>query len=198
MIESGMKFSTGGPVPRMFRAEIEGKLFEHPSIPSIFGKYAKWKAARGEKLDADWEDKVWLALMDNHPNHVKLVSKKARSGVSLATAMSFVRFVAKRLRKRSLVSPELARQRAAVCNACPLKEPVLGCSICKSALKAVVKPPEQVGAPPGCGACGCWLPAKVWIPRDILGGSDEHPFHASCWMRHEETGLPSASSSESS
>ena len=179
-----MSWSTGGPCPRIFVAEIEGQKFTASNHNHIFGLYAAWKKNKDERLALDWEETVWQALKKSHPKHFHKAGKKASPGVSVAAASSFITFVAKRVGGRNaVVSVAEAKRRADICFNCPLKEPVLGCSVCKQALKLFVKPPEHVDAPPACGACGCWLPLKIWVPRKHLGSVDDFPFHSDCWMR---------------
>lgn len=183
-----MSWSTGGPCPRQFIAEIEGHIFRASSHLQIFTLYSAWKKNRNERLPLDWEETVWLALKKSHPKHFHRVHKKASPGVSVASASSFLTYLIKRARGKKLVEPEEAKRRAAICFSCPMKQPVLGCTVCKQALKMFVKPPETVQTPEACGACGCWLPAKVWINRAHLGSSEEFNYwkgdetRPACWM----------------
>ena len=178
-----MKFSTGGPVPRMFTVELEGVTFQAKDIKGVLNQYRRWKELRGERLAPDWNQEVWLALAKAHPKFVKVVKTPAGPGVSLAAALSFLGYLMRRKLSKTLVSPVEAERRAAICRACPLGEPVLGCSVCKDALSPLVNQPYLLKVPEGCGACGCWLPAKCWIPREHLGGAEEFPFAPGCWMR---------------
>jgi hypothetical protein len=179
-----MSWNTGGPCPREFVVKIEGQRFSARNHNYIFSLYVTWKKNRGEMLPIDWEEPIWQALKKAYPKFFHKEKKKASSGVSVAAASSFMTFVLKRFGKsRQLVSTEEAKRRASICYNCPMKEPVLGCSVCKQALKLFVKPPEPVDAPPACGACGCWLPLKIWIPRKHLGDSNDFPYHSDCWMR---------------
>lgn len=125
-------------------------------------------------------------MMKSHPKHIKRVRGKPKfAGVSVAAALSFMKFMAKRVTDKSLVSPGLAKSRAKACWSCPKRAPVLGCHICKDALQLTVKPPEQVDAPEACAACGCYLKLKVWIKRSHLGSAEAFPFDSACWMRSE-------------
>ena len=181
-----MSWSTGGPCPRVFKATIDGKSVEARDFKQIFVLYRIWKDSIGERLPNDWEESVWLALKSSHPRHFQKAKRKASPGVSVASAASFISFVAKAMKGRNrIVGVDLARKRAEICRSCPMKEPVLGCSVCKSALKVFVKPPESLNVPQACGACGCFLPLKVWVFRSYLGEASTFPFHENCWMHSE-------------
>lgn len=185
-----MSWTTGGPCPRIYRAEIGGKVFEDRDYNRIFTKYRTSVEAEGGRVAVGWEEVVWKALKKSHPNHFVKAKKKASPGVSVATAASFLSFMAKRMRKRALVAPEEAKRRAAICSECPMRSPVLGCSVCKDALQLFVKPPEKVVSPQACMACGCYLVLKIWVPRDQLGSAEDYPYHQGCWMRDAGSGQP--------
>ncbi len=180
-----MKWTTGGACPRIYKAEIDGKVFESSNYNRIFTAYRVWVESGGGRLSLGWEEKVWEALKKSHPKHFIRPKQEASPGVSVATASSFLTFMAKRMLNRALVAPEEARRRAAICERCPMKSPVLGCSVCKDALQLFVKPPEKVVSPQACMACGCYLPLKIWVLRNQLGSSEDHPFWQECWMRDD-------------
>ena len=178
-----------GPVPRLYVAVMDGERLTGNSPKEVMLAFCRreWKA--GRRLEPDWEDAVWQALAVSHPRHIKKVPGKASSGLSMASAVGFVRFMAKHLTDRTLVATEEAHRRAAICRECPFGLPVLGCSVCKDALQSLIHPPEWPETPEGCAACGCWMPAKVWIQRAQLGAASEFPYWEKCWMREPvETG----------
>lgn len=178
-----MKWTTGGPCPRIYRAEISGKVFEDRDYNRIFTKYRVWVESQDLRLPLDWEEQVWEALKKEHPKHFIRGKKPGHPGVSVASASSFLTFMAKRMRNRALVAPEEAKRRALICESCPMKSQVLGCSVCKDALRLFVKPPEKVVSPQACSACGCYLPLKIWVPREQLGSEEDYPYWEQCWMR---------------
>jgi len=182
-----MNWTTGGPCPRIYRAEIEGKVFEDRNYNRIFTKYRTWVESKDERLPLDWEERVWEALKKSHPDHFIRGKRQAPPGVSVVSAASFLAFMAKRMRNRALVAPEEAKRRAAICSACPMQSKVLGCSVCRGGLGLFIKPPEKVASPQACMACGCYLPLKIWVPRDQLGLSEDFPYHENCWMREPFT-----------
>jgi hypothetical protein len=182
-----MKYSTGGPVPKEFRIEVDGIRLESRSIARMVSQYRLHHDKHGLRLPLDWEDRIWKALVAAYPRYVKRVPGGAqRRSVSIGSALNFIRFMAKRITNKSLVEPVEAHRRAAVCMACPLATHVSGCHICKDALKLTVRPPEEVVAPEACSACGCYMPLKVWLPREQLGSAEAFPFHEKCWMRETE------------
>jgi hypothetical protein len=179
-----MSYSTGGPVPREFDVEIDGMCFRSRTITGIFDQYVRSYDRRGIRLPADWEDWVWSHLAARYPKHVKRVpGASKRRSVSVRSALNFIRFLGKRLTDKRLVAPEEARRRAAICASCPMATHVSGCAICKDVLQLAVHPPEVVSVPEACSACGCHIPLKVWVPRDLLGSADDFDYWESCWMR---------------
>lgn len=179
-----MKYSTGGPVPREFKIEVDGIRLESRSIARLVSQYRLHHDQNGLRLPLDWEDRIWKALATAYPKHVKRAPGGAkRRLVSVGSALNFLRFISKRLADDSLVAPQEAHRRASICRECPLRSSVAGCPTCKDALKLAIHPPEKVDAPEACGACGCYMPLKVWAPRDQLGSADTFPFWSGCWMR---------------
>ncbi len=180
-----MGWFAAGPVPRKYTVEIDGSTLEAKTLGDLFKAYSHVARVGGRMLEPGWEEQLWRALGKAYPNHVKQTGLAAPPGVSVATASSFLRFMIKRLRSKSLVSPEVSERRAEVCRRCPMAQPILGCSICKDALKWAGALPIEVAIPEACGACGCHLRSKVQFPRELLGGAEEHPYWESCWMRTE-------------
>jgi len=178
-----MAWETGGPVPRRLSISIDGLRLEAVDVKGVMRAYREAVARAGGMLRPGWEGEVWSALAESHPRYVRKIPGPGPPTASLATAKSFVNFMLKRLTNRSLVSEEEARRRAEVCFICPLAQPILGCSSCKDVLALTVVPPVRVEAPEACGACGCYLPLKIWIPRAQLGDASAFPFDSVCWMR---------------
>lgn len=179
------KWFSAGPVPRRYRVEVEGLVLEGRTIGDLFDAYTGIKRMKGELLSPTWEDELWGVLGKAYPKHIKRTGKPSPPGVSVATAASFLTFMLKRVGNRKLVPLEQAERRAAVCRRCPMAQPVLGCSICRDALKWAGALPIEIEIPEACGACGCHLRSKVQFPRELLGGSDDHPYWQECWMRTE-------------
>jgi hypothetical protein len=94
------------------------------------------------------------------------------------------------LSSRRLVSQEEANRRANICMGCPLNVTVGGCQGCFSFVHEVRKLLTNItteAKPDFCGACGCDLQLKVWIPNDILDDAEtELPEYApDCWRREK-------------
>lgn len=173
------------PVRRDYRVVIDGVEFRERSVKRMFSAYMHWLELQTTPPPADWQEKMWRALASAYPKHIKRDRKKPRPSVSIPDAILFIRFMARRMKNKSLVAPAVADARAAVCSRCPKRAEVLGCSVCKQAIKMFVTPPYEAAAPEGCSACGCFMPLKVWLPRDVLGSVDERPYWEECWMRSE-------------
>lgn len=181
-----MGYEFTGLPPRIVNVEIDGVNFQARTGQKIFELYRAHVASTQQgRVFPGWELKVWEAIKEAHPKYVTWTKAPASSGISIPTAVSFLNYLRRRGFSKELVSPETAEARAAVCRDCPKREPVLGCVVCKDALSPLVNQPYTLSIPEGCGACGCWLPAKAWIPRKHLGSADAFDFHESCWMRTE-------------
>lgn len=177
------KWEIVGIKPKRWTCDIDGQHFEGPDVKTIFNAYRWWVRDSDQRLQPGWEERVWESIAANHPRAIHKTPQKASGGVSITSAVSFIKFMTKRLTNRSLVAPAEAHRRAAICSNCPMREPILSCSICRDALKLSVSPPEAVSAPEACGACLCYLKLKVWVPRDQLGSADDFPYSGMCWMR---------------
>ena len=96
------------------------------------------------------------------------------------------------------VSGAMAEKRAAICSKCEWNQDVAGCKGCSSpALRAVAE--SIVGGSTTthhddlntCCLCGCWLRAKVWIPKEILKDypkpiEEVKKWAPHCWLLQDE------------
>jgi hypothetical protein len=178
--------------PLRLSVEIRGVTHCANDGRNIFISFCSWADSQDIRLVGDWQDEVYEAIKAAHPQYVRRIKPKAQPLVSLASAWSFVRFVAKRLKAGGgLVNEAEAERRAAVCRGCPKASSVGACSICKDGLAVVVRPPHRLSIPEACKACGCYLPLKAWVPLDQLGDPAQFDYWEGCWM------LESGSSAES-
>ncbi len=184
-----MPFTTGGPQPRVLRVTLDGATFEARGIKEIFQAYRNHLASTQRRLLPGDEERLWEALALAYPKHVKRVKGQASPGVSVTAAKSFLAFVIRRGFSKKLVDPVEAERRAAICRTCPKAEPVMSCITCRQGLKLLVNAPYRLDVPEGCGACLCWLPAKLWLLREHLGPASDFPYwegepeRPACWMR---------------
>ncbi len=178
-------WSTEGPTPRKFQITVDGHQLSAITVKQIFEQYRRAVESAGGRVMPQWEDRIWIALQKAYPRHIHKSGKPASPGLSLSGAVSYLKFVIRRGWDKKLVDPALAEKRAAICRECPMRKPVLSCPTCKDALQPFVNQPYTLDIPDGCGACGCWLPAKAWLARELLGKADAFPFWSKCWMRSE-------------
>lgn len=186
--------------PSSWNISVDGVEIESRTSSGLFTRYASMIAEDGRRLDEDWRERVWMAMKDKHPQAVTQESGRGRVMLDIPTMGAFLKFLKNRITKKMVpVSVELAVKRAKVCLSCPLHEQVAGCTVCKVALKSVVKLPEQsrqdllrkLGPErqrfqeSGCRACLCYLPVKVFLPRELLGPAEAFSFSEECWMRQE-------------
>ena len=171
--------------PSWIEVEINGRKYSGRQVKNIQAAFRDDVVASGGRVLPGDEDRVWQAIKDAYPRFIIKKKKKGNGGISIPAAWSFIRFIERRMRNKGLVTPQEARRRAEICSGCPQRSAVLGCSVCKHALQLFIKPPEDLerGMPQGCQACGCYLPLKVWVPREVLGSADGFDYHPSCWMR---------------
>lgn len=108
--------------------------------------------------------------------------------LSLAMARRFVETMWQVIKDRRFVSREEAERRAEICRGCELATAIGGCKGCSSLfrkLERVMKhnPIDMPKHQEFCGACGCVLRLKVFIPNDVLDRAEtERPkYHPSCW-----------------
>ena len=178
---------TGLANKRPFTIQHAGTTYTAASVKEIFRAIELTARKSGGLLDYEWREEVWKSLHSSYPQYVRKVPKKRKKllGVDVVQAKVFLNFLKRRGLDRSVVSVEEASRRAAICRECPQRRKVAGCPRCKAALKAMVRIPEDVNAPEGCHACGCYLPAKVFIPIEQLRDEEAlkaFPFDEKCWM----------------
>lgn len=182
-----MTYETTGLVPNWFNIEVDGICLSSSRLIGLYASYLGVKKLSGLEPVAGWRELINEAVCDAHPRYMHRVPPPSKGGVSIAGALSFVKLAFSRLLDNSFVDATKARQRAAVCSCCPLAGEVMGCPVCKFAIRTAVRlsPPEELVIPEACGACGCWLPLKAWLPRKCLGKMSDHPYHPECWMLSE-------------
>lgn len=108
--------------------------------------------------------------------------------ITIGTAQRFIQTMMQVAKDRAFVSREEAERRAAICMQCPLVGHASGCSACNAAFKSVSKlltgfPLQMEPYKEFCGACGCYLPLKAWIPNETLdrAETEKPPYHERCW-----------------
>ena len=162
-------------------------------VSDIFKSYMSRAGAEGRRLEQGWEDRIWIKLQDKYPHYIQKKPDEVKTmTVSISTILSFVQFVRKRGFDRSVVSTQVATERAEICSRCPLAAITVGCSKCKELVRQVIGTPKmeldfgkRYGKKvEGCDACGCYLPIKAWIPLGFLEEEkDVYPYWENCWIR---------------
>lgn len=180
-----MEFEFTGLPPRWFSVELDGKEFSGRTGKDALLLWMAHCGQRDGRLMPEWDLVFWAAAKAKYPRYVSRGAKVTDPGVSVTAAKSFLSFVLRGGLLSKPVEAVEARRRAAICSECPMAKPVMACSVCKAALKWVGQP-EKLEVPEGCGACGCWLRAKVWIRRDLLGSADDFFYSETCWMREQD------------
>jgi hypothetical protein len=125
-----------------------------------------------------------------------------RPDLSMALASRFMRTMLGVARDRAFVSREEAERRIEVCKTCPVASSIGACQGCWSIFRelrrVLADNPLSVGSDREfCGACGCYLPLKAWIPNKTLDTAEtERPaYWAGCWRNEgatasEEAAMP--------
>lgn len=90
-----------------------------------------------------------------------------------------------------VVSPGEAERRALICSRCFLNVNVQGCSACQGAVATITKTLNRSTkydfALRSCGACKCFLKAKVWFQNSTLDKENERlqeVYPSFCWRYH--------------
>jgi hypothetical protein len=105
--------------------------------------------------------------------------------VSRAMASAWVTALVKRWKSEEpFVSVEEANRRAQVCANCPMHVAMSGCRSCGTVNEWLMAVPEglvhDLGA---CGACGCHLPTKVWLAKEVIASdSRDISYPSNCWV----------------
>jgi len=187
---------------------IDGNLYRG-WVSDIFKSYLRRAEAEGRRLPEGWEDRVWQILAKSYPAYIECIpDQKHTVTVSIATILSFVKFVRRRGFNRSVVSTQVAEARAAICRECPHAAIMVGCPKCKASVREVVGSPkveldfgERYGKKvEACKACGCYLDVKAWMPaRFLLPEAGEFEWWEECWMlRLQDSGAFDSASPEAS
>jgi hypothetical protein len=96
------------------------------------------------------------------------------------------------LNNPTLVEPEEADRRAAICAACPYNVDAVGCFGCTNIAGLMFDVIKERATPhdgqlKNCQVCGCVNRAQVWVPKETLdqGVSPEmrEEFPAHCWKK---------------
>ena len=179
------KWELTGLRPEKIEVELDGVKFAAREIKAIFIQYRDWKLEQGSRMVPGDDDRIWEALKAVYPRYILKSKKLGKPGVSVGAAWSFIRYIERRMKNKGLVELAEAQRRADICSACPQRSAVVGCGVCVNALKLFIKPPFALAPvpPKACGACGCVLNLKVWVPREVLGSADEFDYAPECWMR---------------
>lgn len=106
--------------------------------------------------------------------------------------LRFLQTSARWIRSGKCADQETAQRRADTCLKCPLNGEMPFCTGCVDLAGRLMQAigDRRVRGDTGlraCGACGCALRAKVWLPREAL--SADAPYPDWCWVRAE---LPTA------
>ena len=118
--------------------------------------------------------------------------------LTYALAARFLNTMVGVIRDRKFVDRAEAERRAEICLNCPLHRPVIGgCVDCKKLLRVVgrVMKAYPLDSRLGwCGACGCKLSLKCWIPNDTLDRAEAErpPYHESCWRNRLDSPIDSS------
>lgn len=163
-------------------------------VSDIFRFYIRRAGHENRQLPIGWEDRVWRALKEKYPVYIiEEKEKEAPVTVSVSTILSFLQFVKSKGWDRTVVSTQVAESRARICAGCPLSTIMVGCTKCKAAVRAVAGSPKiefDYGEKHGkkvqaCGACGCFLDVKVWMPLEFIEVS-EAGYWENCWVRRDD------------
>ena len=188
-----VKWSTGSLRPhKPLEVVFRGHLFRG-WVSDIFRAAMARADVEGERLQGGWENELWMKLQEKYPNYINSETIVDPPPIlTISSALSFIRFVAKRGFDRSVVSTQEADRRAEICTRCPKAAVLVGCGACKEAVRAVAGAPRKEYdfgedkngvAKTGCSACGCFLEVKVWMPEKYLDEErGKYDWWENCWV----------------
>lgn len=178
-----MSWETTSLKPQIIEVEFEGKIHKGRNLKAIFSSVHDEYIRQARIAPPGWEEDVWVALREKYPRYILKRVRKDSRAISVASVTAFVNYLISRGFSKKLVSTQEAQRRADICAQCPAKTHIVGCKICKNALKMTVKPPVKIQAPEGCSVCNCYIPLKIWIPKEHLQDSkDQFDFPDNCWI----------------
>jgi hypothetical protein len=184
--------------PLRVLSRYDGTAFEERSYPRLHRAYMLHHEKASILLPPGWE----ADMQDDLCRHMGLLTDgcepvpyegERRLGIGdivrfMYAALNFLKAGGR------IVSPELAEQRSATCATCPMRTGrVHGCWGCASLAPLL----RQAGNLAGlklhtsndksinyCGACGCYLKLKVWLPIDAYR-DDGVDYPDNCWVKRE-------------
>ena len=139
-----------------------------------------------------FEDRLCVRMNLGYPYCGQHVEEKPRNPIHLSLSL-VARFVATILEftksGMQMVDQKEADRRADVCGACLLNTSIGGCTGCYTIvkpLKAMLGSRKTREDLKYCGACGCSLALKVWVPNDVLDKAERGrrpAYAANCWRQ---------------
>lgn len=147
----------------------------------------------GVNIDAEVEDNSCREILKLYPNYTGCSDdsgqqpfRQSRFTV-ISQVLDFLKTCAVWIAKGcQFVDQEEANRRAQICAGCPKNRDVGQCIPCASkSLLAGIKGSRSTlydDKLKVCEACGCWLPVKVWFPKEVMKRDGVEYEKGICWM----------------
>lgn len=173
-----------------YRDPVSGVLFAHPVLRVLVKRIRRhWEATdrsiTGEFVpmihDAICRQNEWLKCTDDNETDHFTLTDLARFGETFTAWLGS---------GGQFVPQEIADVRADICRDCPHNITLHGCFGCRGLLKLVVqnmagKRARHDDELKSCKICKCYLPAKVWLPADVMSSRDipDSAWPSFCWLK---------------
>lgn len=154
-----------------------GTTFRHISFNSILGQIRNFRIANGMPLPPGWGDEIEDEMCERYEPPVwKYEVEEPAHGrsIKISDVVNFVKVVGAWMADGGeFVPQEEAERRAAICSACPLNQPIDGCTPCVQLLEKISKAiggrqTSRDAGLQGCAVCSCSNKAQVHIPLEVL------------------------------
>lgn len=175
--------------------DVSGQEFADQVLKNLLKKVAILRqglldTGRDADLNPGWQQRVLEGLCIQHP---EIPCRDASKPLRTTTLTEILR-AAYALKNfltggGSLVSPEVANERAQVCINCPMNKPANHCHGCKEGIGWIFelisgRTVQNQDRLQSCELCGCALKILVHTPLEVISheGIDREEYPSFCWQ----------------
>lgn len=165
-----------------------------PSLTALLKQIRAHRVANnipiGVAINQEIENACCKELLARYPNYNGCVDSNDqtpfRGKMNISHVFDFLKTAAVWLAKGAkFVDQAEANRRAEICLGCPKNSDIGNCIPCGagSLLKSIKGGSTLLDDKLHvCGACGCYLPAKIWFPKEVMTREGVTYQVGRCWM----------------